>query len=143
MNKEEQTKINMMTTESMMTTETQSNSKFYHGDCLCEKVLCTSIIAIQCEHCISDDPLRHQYDRGGYECDCKDQKIKHLVCNKCGDLRDKIDILNDELEQTSEDMINEIKMYMSCEDKLVRIKEISVELRNLNRMLLENLIRKK
>lgn len=123
----------MMTTESMMTTETQSNSKFYHGDCLCEKVLSTSIIAIQCEHCISNR---------GYECDCKDEKIKHLVCNKCGDLRDKIDILNDELEQTSKDMINEIKRYMSCDDKLVRIKAISVELRHLNRMLLENLVRK-
>ena len=129
MNKEEQIKINMMTTE------TQSNSKFYHGDCLCEKAICTSIIAIQCDHCISDD------DRG-YECDCKDQKIKHLVCNKCGDIRDKIDILNDELEQTSKDMINEIKRYMSCDDKLVRIKAISVELRHLNRMLLENLVRK-
>lgn len=133
----------------MMTTESQSNSKFYHGDCLCEKDTCVSIIAIQCEHCISDDPLRHQYDdRGyeyddrGYECDCKDQTIKHIVCNKCGNLRDKIDILNDELEQTSKDMINEIKMYMSCEDKLVRIKKISVELRHLNRMLLENLVRK-
>jgi hypothetical protein len=126
----------------MMTTDTQSNSKFYHGDCLCEKEIHTSIIAIQCSHCITDDPLRHQYNSRGYECDCKDVKIKHMVCNKCGDLRDKIDTLNYELDKLTYDMVYEIKMYMNCEYKLERIKDISNELRHLNRMLLENLVRK-
>lgn len=117
-----------------MTTETHSDSRFYHGDCLCDKEILTSLIAIQCKNCINYSTE---------DCDCKDTTIKYEVCNKCSQLRDKIDILNSELDNIAYNMINEIKKFMNCEDTLERINEISIELRNLNRMLLENIVRKK
>jgi len=126
-----------------MTTETQSNSKFYHGDCLCEKDISTSLIAIQCKYCIDDDKSRYWHNSRGYKCLCKDFKIKHMVCNICGSLRDKIDLLNDELDKLSYNMINEIKQYFDCKDKIQRITEISIELRHLNYQLLQNLVIKK
>ena len=126
-----------------MTTDTQSNSKFYHGDCLCEKDIRTSIIAIQCKYCIDDDKSRYWHNSRGYKCLCKDFKMKHRVCNICGPLRDKIDLLNDELDQLSYNMINDIKQYFDCKDKIQRITEISLELRHLNRKILQNLATKK
>ena len=62
-----------------------------------------------------------------------------MVCNICGSLRDKIDLLNDELDKLSYNMINEIKQYFDCKDKIQRITEISLELRHLNHQLLQNL----
>ena len=70
-------------------------------------------------------------------------KITHKICNVCSKLRDKIDELNDELDNLTYNLVIEIKMFADCNDKLQRINEISIELRNLNRMLLENLIPKK
>jgi hypothetical protein len=125
-----------------MTTETQSNSKFYHGDCLCEKNINTSIVAIQCKYCIEDNKSIYWHSKG-YNCLCKDVKIKHMVCNICGSLRDKIDLLNNELDKLSYNMIDEIKQYFDCKDKIQRITEISLELRHLNRKILQNLIIKK
>ena len=123
-----------------MTTQTQSNSKFYHGDCLCEKDIKTNIIAIQCKYCIDDDESRYWHNSRGYKCLCKDFKIKHMECNICGLLRDKIDLLNEELDNLSYNMINDIKQYFDCKDKLERIKQISLELRHLNRKILQNLV---
>ena len=126
-----------------MTTETQSNSKFYHGDCLCEKNISTSIVAIQCKYCIDDDESRYWNNSRGYKCLCKDIRIKHMICNICGSLRDKIDLLNDELDKLSYNMIDEIKQYFDCKDKIKRITEISLQLRHLNHQLLQNLVIKK
>lgn len=126
-----------------MTTDTQSNSKFYHGDCLCDKIINTSIIAIQCKYCIDDDKSRFWHNSREYKCFCKDIKIKHRICNICASFRDKIDKLNNELDNLSYNMLDEIKQYFNCETKLERIKQISIELRHLNRKLLQNLVTNK
>ena len=101
---------------------------------------------MQCDYCIVEDECRYnrRYNRShnNYTCDCRDVKIKHRVCNNCGDLRDKIDTLNNELDKLTDIMVHEIKLYMTCEHNLERINEISIELRSLNRRLLENLVRR-
>ena len=37
--------------------ENQSNSKFYHGDCVCIKKEVSTIIAIQCDNCINNNGI--------------------------------------------------------------------------------------
>jgi len=133
----------MKMSQKNMMMDTQSDSRFYHGDCLCEKEVRTSLIAVQCEDCINNDESRYYNNYRDYKCDCKNIRIKHMECFKCGELRDNIDNLNEELNKINYTMMCEIRMYMDCEQRMERIKEISIELRNLNRRLLENLIRKK
>jgi len=127
----------------MSNIDKQSDSKFYHGDCVCIKTKCSSNIAIQCYSCINCPGEVKQMERVGYDCDCTTLTITHKICNVCSKLRDKIDELNEELDNLTYNLVIEIKMFADCNDKLQRINEISIELRNLNRMLLENLIPKK
>ena len=126
-----------------MTTETHSDSKFYYGNCLCKnKIISTSTVAIQCEHCINSSKFTGILKENKLKCLCKDIVVAHELCNICAGLRDNIDLLHTELDTLSCNMITEIKMYMNCNDKLNRIKEISIELRHLNRQLLKNLDKK-
>ena len=121
-----------------MTTNTHSNSVYYHGDCVCEKTITTSNIAIQCEYCIY-----HNFNfpsPNSQFCTCKYQVITHKICNECAQLRDKIDLLNNELDDILSNLSYDIKMCMNCTEELTRIAQISIELRNTNRQLLENLI---
>lgn len=127
----------------MSSIDSQSNSKFYHGDCTCIKTKCPSNIAIQCESCINSPWEVKQLERVGYVCDCTIFTITHEICKVCSRLRDEIDDLNEELDNLTYDLVVEIKMFVDCNDKLQRINGISLELRNLNRMLLENLIPRK
>mgnify|MGYP006085745081 FL=1 len=127
----------------MSNIDKQSDSKFYHGDCVCIKTKCPSNIAIQCYTCINCPAEVKQMERVGYICDCTTLTITHKICIVCSELRDKIDKLNDELDNLTYNLVIEIKMFADCNDKLERINAISIELRNLNRMLLENLIPKK
>jgi len=128
----------------MSSIDNQSNSKFYHGDCTCVKTKCPSEIVIQCETCINCPVEVKQLEQAGwYVCDCTTFTITHEICKVCSKLRDEIDGLNEELDNLTYDLVVEIKMFVDCNDKLQRINEIALELRNLNRMLLENLIPRK
>ena len=128
----------------MSSIDNQSNSKFYHGDCTCVKTKCPSEIVIQCETCINCPVEVKQLEQAGwYVCDCRNFTITHEICKICSKLRDEIDVLNEELDELIYNMVLEIKMFADCNDKLQRINTISRELRNCNRMLLENLIPKK
>ena len=120
---------------------TTNNSRFYNCDCVCKKNVKITSIFIQCEVCIDPPPEIRQMIKRGYECDCHETNITYNVCI-CDEYRKKIDVLNEELEHLNYfTMIDEIKKYKQCSDKLSRIKYISIELRQLNRMLLENLVK--
>jgi hypothetical protein len=119
----------------------QSNSKYYHGDCICTKKESISLISIQCEYCINCSKNTLFYKDKFCECSCKEIKIKHNICEKCASYRDKIDELNDELDTLTYDLVYQIKQFNNCSDKINRIHNISLELRQLNRKLLENLVK--
>ena len=102
----------------------QSNSKFYHGDCICEKTESTSTIAIQCKYCIGDENERYfNYEIVG-ACSCEEIKIKHFTCKTCASYRDKIDNLSDELDNLTYHLIYDIKQFINCTDKINRIQNI-------------------
>lgn len=121
--------------------DNQSNSKFYHGDCNCKKTESTSIIAVECEDCIDDNKERYFNNRRGYECSCEEIEIKHFTCKTCALYRDKIDNLNNELDNLTYHLVYDIKQFINCTDKINKIQNISLEMRHLNRKLLENLIK--
>ena len=122
-----------------MSTDLRSDSRYYHGDCKCDKTEVSSTIAIQCANCIDDirAPLR---GREIWGCTCRDVDIKHFICKTCASLRDKIDGLKNELDELMYDIGYEMKQYTDCRDNIDRLKRISVELQHYNRRLLENLV---
>ena len=122
-----------------MSIEQQSDSKYYNGDCKCEKTEVSSIIAIQCTNCI-DDIRKPLHGREIWGCTCQDVDIKHFICKTCAPIRDKIDRLKNELDELMDGIGYEIKQYMDCRDKIDQLKRISIELRHCNRRLLENLV---
>jgi hypothetical protein len=123
---------------------TKIDSRFYNCECVCEKNIKTTTFFIQCKECIDPSPELIQMIKRGYECDCCETTITYNECI-CNEYREKIDLLKDELDHIiyfSNNMMNEIKHYNKCDDNLYRIKQISIEMRQLNRMLLENLVKK-
>ena len=118
----------------------QSDSKYYHGDCTCEKTEVSSLIVIQCANCI-DDIRKPLHGREIWGCTCQDVDIKHFICKTCALIRDKIDRLNNEVDELMYDIGYEIKQHIDCSDKIDRLKHISIELRHCNRQLLENLVK--
>lgn len=116
-------------------------SRCYNYDCICKKKEITTYIFIQCEVCIDPPNEIRQLIKHGYDCACIETSISYNGCI-CTEYREKIDLLKDELDYLMYfTMVNEIKQYKDCDDKLSRIKQISIELRQLNRMLLENLVK--
>lgn len=122
-----------------MSADDRSNSMYYHGDCLCAKTETSSTILIQCANCIDDirAPLR---GREIWGCTCTEATITHFICRTCASIRDKIDMLKDELDEIIYQIGYEMKQYMDCRVKLDRMKQISIELQHCNRRLLENLV---
>lgn len=121
--------------------DNQSNSKFYHGDCRCKKKEVLSTIAIQCSGCIINNPEQHCRNHSGYECSCKDVEIKHLICETCARIRDKIEDLHNDLDILNHSIIYNIKEYIDCTEDINKMHIIALELRQLNRELLENLVK--
>ena len=120
--------------------EKQSNSKYYHGDCVCEKKKVPSLVAIECEDCITDDPSRYEHKRRGYECNCVDVEIIHEICKTCAADRDILDDLTTRLDELMYNITYDIKNFVNCEEKLHEVSEISKEMRHLNRKLLTRLV---
>jgi len=120
--------------------ENQSNSKYYHGDCVCKKKNVPTRIAIECEDCIVDDPERYFNNSRGYTCSCIDIEINHAMCEICALDRDEIDTLSDTLDDIMYNLSFNIKQYIKCEEKLKEINIIAKRMRHLNRRLLERLI---
>ena len=119
--------------------DSQSDSKFYAGECACEKVPSSTKIAIQCKYCIGYSDNQYNHSKG-HNCSCVEVEITNCICNICAEIRDRIDTLNEELDQLVQSLVNDIKHFVDCREKLKYIEYISIELRQLNRKLLENLI---
>jgi hypothetical protein len=120
--------------------ESQSNSRYYHGDCACKKKKVPSRVAVECEYCIVDDPLRYANDRRGYVCNCVDVEIVHEICETCARDRDHMDELMHKLDELVYNIPYDIKNFVNCEDKLKEVSEISKEMRQLNRKLLTRVV---
>jgi len=120
--------------------EKQSNSKYYHGDCVCEKKKVPSLIAIECEDCITDGPSRYEHKRRGYECNCVNVEIIHEICKTCAADRDILDDLTTRLDELMYNITYDIKNFVNCEEKLHEVSEMSKEMRHLNRKLLTRLV---
>jgi hypothetical protein len=120
----------------------QSNSKYYPGDCKCKKTESTSFIVVQCQDCIRDDVPRicekNSRDSG---CSCIEVEFKHFICNTCAAYRDNIDMLNEKIDNLTYSLVYNIKHFINCTNEINEIHNISLELRQLNRKLLENLIK--
>jgi hypothetical protein len=119
----------------------RSNSVYYHGDCTCKKKEVSTTVVIQCANCIDNSHMHFQCGETPAECTCSMTIIQHLICKTCALIRDHIDALKEELDGLLYTVEYEIKQYMDCNDKIDRIKKISVELQHCNRKLLENLVR--
>jgi len=118
--------------------DNQSNSRFYHGDCKCIKKSVKSTILIQCGYCI-DDEYTDEY--GDELCTCKETTITHNICVNCAAIRDRIDILDKELNDVMYNVANNIRQFIDCSDAINSIHIISNNLRYLNKKLLENLVK--
>ena len=119
--------------------DSQSDSKFYAGECACEKIPSSTKLAIQCKYCIGYSHNQYNHNKG-HNCSCVEVEITNYICNICAEIRDKIDTLNEELDQLAQSLVKDIKQFVDCREKLKCIECISIELRQLNRKLLENLI---
>ena len=119
--------------------DSQSDSKFYAGECACEKIPSSTKLAIQCKYCIGYSDNQYNHNKG-HNCSCVEVEITNCICNICAEIRDKIDTLNEELDQLAQSLVKDIKRFVDCREKLKCIECISIELRQLNRKLLENLI---
>jgi len=103
--------------------------------CSCIKVSVEITTEIQCSDCIkgikrcSRDP----------DCECMDKTVSSIVCKPCNNIRTKIKDLNDELDDIFYHLSYGIRNYEYCDDGLDEIARISIQLRELNRQLLENL----
>jgi hypothetical protein len=118
--------------------DNQSNSRFYHGDCKCIKKPVKSTILIQCGFCIDNqciDEYKHK------SCKCTETTITHNICVNCADIRDKIDMLDKELDTVMYNVANDIRQFIDCTDEINSIYTISTSLRFLNKELLENLVK--
>ena len=121
--------------------ENQSNSKYYHGDCVCEKKKVPTLIAIECENCIEYSPKLYTTERREPTiCNCEDVEIMHEICEMCAHDRDEIDTLNNKLDDLMYHIPYDIKNFVDCEDNLKEVLEISIKMRQLNRKLLTRLI---
>ena len=118
--------------------ENQSNSKYYHGDCVCEKKKVPTRIVIKCENCMDKDS--YYRNRSGYTCSCIDTEIMHDICEMCAHDRDEIDVLNDKFDDLMYNVTYDIKNFIDGEDKLKEVLKISKEMRQLNRKLLSRLV---
>jgi hypothetical protein len=119
--------------------DSQSNSKFYAGECACEKSPSSTKLAIQCEYCIGYSDNQYNHNKG-HKCSCVELEITNYICNTCAKIRDRIDTLSEELDMLAQNLVIDIKQFVDCREKLKYIEYISIELRQLNRKLLENLI---
>ena len=109
----------------------QSNSRYYHGDCKCEKVELITRIRIQCEKCTNK--IKNA------ECKCCEYSRNYTYCVVCAKYRDEIDLLYEELDTTMMYMKQDIKSFVDCEEYLKEVELISRKLRILNSKLLENM----
>lgn len=103
--------------------------------CSCDKVSIEFSTEIQCSDCIngiktcSRDP----------DCACVDKTKSIMVCKACTIIRTDIKLLNDELDDLLYHLSYDIRNYKNCDEELARVARISIQLRELNRQLLENL----
>jgi len=115
--------------------DNQSNSRYYHGDCKCIKKSVKSTILIQCGSCIDNEYYKDNL------CICRETTITHNICVNCADIRDRIDILDKELDEVMYNVANNIRQFIDCSDEINSIHVISNNLRYLNKELLENLVK--
>ena len=68
------------------------------GECACEKIPSSTKLAIQCKYCIGYSDNQYNHNKG-HNCSCVEVEITNCICNICAEIRDKIDTLNEELDQ--------------------------------------------
>lgn len=118
--------------------DNQSNSRYYHGDCKCIKKSVKSTILIQCGFCINNEYID---EYGNKLCTCTETIITHNICVNCADIRDKIDMLDKELDEVMYNLTNNIRLFIDCTDEINSIHILSNSLRHLNKELLQNLVK--
>jgi len=113
----------------------QASNSNYITTCSCVKTTVEKTITIECDECI-DGYNRHP--REG-DCPCSDKTVNILVCEKCNSNRNKIQQLNIDLDDVLYNLSLEIREYKDVTDILFRVKQISNQLRDYNRILLEHM----
>lgn len=96
---------------------------------VCEKEEIFESTFIECKSCI-DNVIDHH-------CLCAHVSIKKYVCVKCYEIENKINSLKDEADETLYNLSYNIKNYSNCDDAIKKLGDISIALRQYNRMLLE------
>lgn len=112
-----------------------------HTDCEYEEIQET--IHIECKDCIENIRQPRCCKTTGftdYEIDCKcfDKIITKKVCRKCEDIKEQMDILNNELDEILYFISYEIRRYNDSIHLISRLGDISTKLRLYNNMLLIN-----
>ena len=104
--------------------------------CKCEKTPIEDTIDVQCGDCISG---YKRADRHPY-CDCTQKVTTLMICIECNNIRNNIQTMNDELDDLLFDLSRQIRRYDPEVDAMLnRLKQISIELRQLDRKLLEKI----
>ena len=113
----------------------QASNSDYITICTCVKTKVKKTITIECDECIDG------YKRNNREpdCDCTDKILNNLVCEKCNDVRNKIQQLNIDLDDVLYNLSLNIRGYYDIKDDISRVKHISNQLRQYNRILLEHM----
>jgi len=113
----------------------QASNSDYITTCSCVKTTVEKTITIECDECIDG------YKRNSREpdCPCSEKTVNILVCEKCNSNRNKIQQLNIDLDDVLYNLSLEIREYNDITDILYRVKQISNQLRDYNRILLEHM----
>jgi hypothetical protein len=117
-------------------------SQYEHSDCEFEEI--TESINIECSDCITKfTQLRccKTTGRTDYfiDCKCADKIIMTKKCKICESVNMAKQALEDELDGIMYNFSYDIKHCKDCESALRRISELSVNLRQYNRILIEHL----
>ena len=104
--------------------------------CKCEKTPIEDAIDVQCGNCISGYKRSARHP----DCDCTQTETTLMICVECNNIRNNIQTLNDELDDVLFDLSRQIRRYDPEIDVMLnRLKQISIELRQLDRKLLEKI----
>lgn len=113
----------------------QVSNSTYITTCACVKTKIEKTITVECDECIDG------YKRSTREpdCPCTDKIVNILICEKCDNIRTGIQELNFELDDILYKLSLEIREYHDITDGLIKVKQISDQLRQHNRILLEQM----